>query len=177
MTLEQLDKTKAAAPKPGSLGEDTFGSVDADAFVEQYDKVAKSLGYSPTGLQPKGNRARLLAFLDKEHIEVYDYQAVRDHLAAIARSKSTMWDIHRWSWVRLSAYHEPIPFPVLLTAAKIHDALGTDVELFVSQIKSYPDPFLAVRARGDKEYFVVERWDEPTFRDTTKVKKSRSRSK
>jgi hypothetical protein len=66
----------------------------------------------------------------------------------------------------LVPYLKPIPLPVLLTAERIEERLPGEVSFFVSDIVSYPDPFLGVQLKADRDktIFVVERWDEPGFR-------------
>lgn len=63
-------------------------------------------------------------------------------------------------------YDKAVPLPVLLTAERIEERLPGEVSFFVSDIVSYPDPFLAVQLKADRQktMFVVERWDEPSFR-------------
>lgn len=63
-----------------------------------------------------------------------------------------------------SVYGKPLPLPVLLTVEKIATRFP-DALFFVSDEYHAPpimDPFLMVLYGG--EQFVVERWDEPSFR-------------
>lgn len=70
----------------------------------------------------------------------------------------------------MATYNEPIPYPVLDTMSKVIDRVKETApqqlqnELFfvVASLNKYPDPFLGV-GLGD-EFFVIERWDEPSFR-------------
>jgi hypothetical protein len=61
-------------------------------------------------------------------------------------------------------YGKPIPYPVLLTVKAIRDEFPT-AKFFVSDemhAERIPDPFLMVEIGGER--FIVERWDEPSFR-------------
>lgn len=61
-------------------------------------------------------------------------------------------------------YAKPIPYPVLLTVKAVVDACPS-ARCFVSdelQGEKIPDPFLLVVLAGEE--FVIERWDEPSFR-------------
>lgn len=64
-------------------------------------------------------------------------------------------------------YNKPIPYPVLLTVKKIADAFPEATFWVSDEAKVVPvpvlDPFLGVRY-ADK-FWIIERWDEPSFRD------------
>lgn len=62
-------------------------------------------------------------------------------------------------------YERPIPHAVLLTVKKIRDKFGDKVQFYASDYElPRPDPFLMVTGPGLDRY-VIERWDEPTFRE------------
>ncbi len=79
---------------------------------------------------------------------------------------------HGQVWLRV--YDKPIPYPVLVTVDKIVEKLGDSVKFLVSdyQTKGLPDPFLMVAGLSKRK--IVERWDEPGFRDrsTSRMKSS-----
>lgn len=63
-------------------------------------------------------------------------------------------------------YDEPVPYPVLLTVEKLAYQFRDDILFFVAALDKHPDPFLMCRLRSDwDKAFVIERWDEPGFRD------------
>lgn len=64
-------------------------------------------------------------------------------------------------------YVEPIPLPVLLTTQSIIRHFGDRVMFFIAAQRTDPDPFIAAGLRGPSgpsQIFVLERWDEPSFR-------------
>lgn len=77
-----------------------------------------------------------------------------------------------WNWTAngslmagVEPYQKPIPMPVLLTAQAIKRAFP-DARFYVSdevhERDAIRDPFLLVRFEGVS--YIVERWDEPSFR-------------
>ncbi len=74
-------------------------------------------------------------------------------------------------------YNKPIPYPVLVTMGKIVDeakAFNVVPEFFVNdyakpaerpQASARFDPFLAVSTSDSDSLFIIERWDEPGFRE------------
>ena len=63
-------------------------------------------------------------------------------------------------------YEKPVPVEVMMTAEKLADSLGPGVRFYVADLVRSTiriDPFLSVTAHGCPLY-VIERWDEPTFR-------------
>jgi hypothetical protein len=62
-----------------------------------------------------------------------------------------------------NAYTRPLPQAVLMTVKKIRDKFR-DALFYASDYEVRdPDPFLMVTGPG-LDYYVIERWDEPTFR-------------
>lgn len=91
-------------------------------------------------------------------------------------------DRYFWKWVPLRkrdiikgrnfndtdrrTYAKPIPYAVLVTIDKLQTAC-LDFKFFISDEldkSDIKDPFLLVTADMIKEYWIVERWDEPSFR-------------
>ncbi len=61
-------------------------------------------------------------------------------------------------------YSKAIPYAVLLSIKKLKDKFLDKVNFYVSDYEVRdPDPFLLVTGPG-LDYYVIERWDEPSFR-------------
>lgn len=64
-------------------------------------------------------------------------------------------------------YAKPVPMPVLATVARLLEKVP-DAKFFISDettlAERFKDPFLAVQLPGSEELYVIERWDEPSFR-------------
>ena len=102
-------------------------------------------------------------FLSENGITVYNAKAVERYMNSVTPNDS------RWEWVSVGSYTKAIPEAVLMTMAKIRDAYPLAV-FDVTEITWHPraiDPFLRVAlTRGpDYPWFIIERWDEPTFRE------------
>jgi hypothetical protein len=154
-------------------------------YLTEYRRIAQKVGYRCSEVETRVSKAELLEFLQAEGIGVYNYKAVEEYMNGLVAKENYAnrgWQTFTWIWASLrakdrsfnlatlsqpSTYEKPIPFPVLLTIEKIADRFGDKVNLFVSDIVNVPkpDPFLAVSVAGDKEKYVIERWDEPGFRD------------
>lgn len=72
-------------------------------------------------------------------------------------------------WYYIEPYKKPVPLPVLLTAREIATQF-TSARMYVSdEILAHEhrdpvlDPFLLVVIEGER--FIVERWDEPAYRE------------
>lgn len=73
--------------------------------------------------------------------------------------------------VRISfqIYEGAVPYPVLLTVKTIAKEVQ-EARFFISGIpRPQGDPFLAV-SNGFGDHFIIERWDEPNFRERTPAK-------
>ena len=166
---------------PVSLGEDR-------AFLERYRALAQKIGYHCAEVESKLDEAELVEYLHEQGIAPYDYKAVcfymhevvqqLNHSAQNRRMPSVWGDWaggveHEWRWSPLrkcdgeksELYTKPIPEPVLMTVAGLVERFGERVVLEISDLYTMPkpDPFLAVSVRGGERY-VIERWDEPSFR-------------
>ena len=85
-------------------------------------------------------------------------------------------------------YNKPIPYPVLLTIEKVVNAakkMGFQPTFYVSDYavsERLPersnrfDPFLAVGTSDSDALFVIERWDEPGFREEVYSKKRKAKA-
>jgi hypothetical protein len=164
-------------PKPELL---TIQREEAPDFGEEYNRLAAKVGILARAQTQAVTIPRILA---EEAIHVYDLARVEKYM-----DKKGYWD---WYFLRpqddgkllprrktftsrpnvYGAYHffgykEPVPFPVLLTVDKIVERVGSEAMFFVAALSYDPDPFLAVMSRYDwtRTMYVIERWDEPSFR-------------
>jgi hypothetical protein len=97
----------------------------------------------------------------------------------VERKRKNRFDYTDWNWhpikssngfwsgrpnhVSADVYNKPIPMPVMLTIDRI-ESLYPSARFYVSDIRDVKDPFLAVTVDGADTFFVIERWDEPSFR-------------
>ena len=145
--------------------------------LEEYQQVAARIGL--TGGAFLAERVR--AFLLEENIHIYSPKEVWEFLNR--KLGEGTWDLKgvrkvdvdyraNWIWhpvagVNISysdqLYAEAIPLPVLLTIDKIHSEFPDEAYFYVTSPRNTGDPFLLVSA-GSRS-FVVERWDEPDFRE------------
>jgi len=162
------------APQPSS--------AVATEYNAEYAALAEKVGFScPELLEQK-----LLNFLHENGYSTYDVARVANYMdVLIARLQSERPTVRlHWLWRPLRAqdvkdrpgreegfpasgdriYARPIPMPVLQTVADIAEKLP-DARFYVSDYEERkPDPFLAVKLSGMSKFFVIERWDEPSFR-------------
>lgn len=161
------------------------GVLDSD-IMKEYNRVALKLGVSarvsekPTKLAqtlrdlmiPVYDQAKVEEYMDRQAASKIQqwgwyplvHRSILDAVLPIRRVSATAWPHSRGAMQR-TQYAENIPLPVLLTAERISDACGSDAEFFVAAFTLSPDPFLGVRLKSNpSEFFIVERWDEPSFR-------------
>ena len=145
-----------------------------DEFVSEYNRVAKKLNVTAiaaTSLArvlvaeavPVIDRAAMERYMDKKGNWGwfrYAGKAVNFQIPRLTPTsfRSLFGPTHE------AAYEAPVPLPVLLTIEKISDALPGEVGFYVAAPETNPDPFLAAIHVTTREIFVVERWDEPSFR-------------
>lgn len=106
-----------------------------------------------------------LRFYNRKNVEAYLIK--QGKAAAVAAGKNekdygVLWRI-AIAWTPLASYTQPIPAPVLETIERVHDAFPA-AQFGISEVKEYPDPFLMVSLHG--ETFIIERWDEPAYRES-----------
>jgi len=145
----------------------------------EYARVCAEIGYTCGDLI----REKLKAFLHDEGIHIYNHkqvvayldeqlgndwewrglrQADVDELGASGNWHTTGEPRHVNFAVR--PYRGAIPLPVLLTIQKIQKAVP-EVFFYISSPKNNDGaPFLMVTTRSMGQY-VIERWDEPSFRE------------
>ena len=109
-------------------------------------------------------------------VRKFDAKAVSECYGLFNRSSSygelrNFWnfDNKRDAWVEHSVYQKPIPLPVLMTMDSLVEKLGPENLVFLVGDLSAPqpkdpDPFLSVTSPSFDCQFVIERWNEPSFR-------------
>jgi hypothetical protein len=166
--------------------EPTTTTIDpGEAIDAEYAALVADLGLSSVAM----DLARFKDWLHTSGLQVYQREEVQEYLHT--KYKVPVGNITSkvlWGWRPLRQadqiitravvyingevqrgappYAKPIPMPVLLTVKAVRD-LVPSAHFFVSdelQAERIPDPFLLVEIGS--ESFVIERWDEPTFRAT-----------
>jgi hypothetical protein len=144
----------------------------------EYVALSQQLGVNTIPLR----LCELAQIVREETLGTYSYERVVSYLdkqvAALRQSKSNRWLIQEWSWCPVKqypsyrhhsrhfssdVYNKPIPAEVLPTIVRVL-ARMPDAEFFVSDVEEFKDPFLGVTVPGSDTLFVLERWDEPSFR-------------
>lgn len=99
------------------------------------------------------------------------------------------WEHGRHGCISHNLYNKPIPYPVMVTMEKIVDAAKEykfNPMFFVSDFEERRvplqrstrfDPFLAVGTSDSDALFVIERWDEPGFREEVYSQKRAGKAK
>lgn len=157
----------------------------ADEERRVYIEKAKALGVINGALKEE----MLLNFLKESGLGFFSYEKVEaylDNMFGKARHRYSP----TWGWRPLrpedqgklsrdradvdrnpnngflgGTYQKAVPMPVLLTVQRVFEAVP-DVYFYVSDqvvVNGQTDPFLSVSAVGMTMY-VIERWDEPSFR-------------
>ena len=158
---------------------------------EEYKALAEKLGFNAE--MKVQDRTPLARFLKENLIQVYRFSSVDRYMKKLAGKTGSQWRYcwrparnadypHRsftsvrnekGDWVSVncnpSLYDKPIPFAALKTMETINDALGREVAFFVTDYEvkpvEWPDPFLAVMHLKSGEFYVIEKWDEPAYRE------------
>ena len=160
----------SGAPQPVPV------SLTVEEPDQEYIELSKRLGINKIPLQ----LIELARVVREVCIGVYEYEAVTWYLdRQVERTKKNRYDHIDWYWhpvkssnaiwfgrpshVSADVYNKPIPMPVMLTIARI-ESLYPAARFYVSDIREVKDPFLAVTVEGADTFFVIERWDEPSFR-------------
>ena len=144
----------------------------------EYVALSQKLGVNTIPLR----LCELAQIVREETLGIYPYPSVASYLdqqvAALSQGKANRWKIHEWHWrpvkpyasyrhgadhFSAEVYDKPIPPAVLPTIARLVKRMP-DVEFYVSDVDQFRDPFLAVTVPGSHTLFVIERWDEPSFR-------------
>ena len=160
--------------------------LDSDALAE-YVAVADSIGFSNPALA----RARLLNFLQREEIPVYDNDRVASFMGELVDKinserkrgdRDIVWAwraivngsrslVSGWSHNGMISQHEyerAVPLDALKTVSKIRGEFP-EARFYVTDYESVrPDPFLCVMLDGC-EHVVIAVWDEPDFKLTKRA--------
>lgn len=176
-------KMREPAREPSLMELGVIEALD-DAFAETYRGVATELGLNTAPMDAE----RFKGWITERGLRVYDRADVQEYLHCKYQVPvgNITHDV-KWGWRPLRAadrlkaprpetngsvqrstkpYAKAIPYPVLLTIRDIHQAFP-DARFFVSDefyAERIPDPFLMVEI--GHEQFIVERWDEQSFRGT-----------
>jgi len=171
--------------RPPAKEPSTVAIAEPEVIDAAYAALAGELGLQTAAI----DRERFKAYVRDAGLRVYDRAEVQEYLHAkygVPPGNVTTHVV--WGWRPLRAvdqrtvgigqsangvvqygaplYAKPIPYPVLLTIKAVRDA-APSAHFYVSDDfnrERIPDPFLLVEV-GD-EAFVIERWDEPSFRAT-----------
>ena len=127
--------------------------------------------------------AELEQVLREETLGVYDYTKVAAYLDEQCRQlnekrKPGLFRSYEWRWHPIreyccvygwlpnqsnEVYNKPIPPEIFPTIERILNRCP-EALFYVSDIRDFQDPFLAVTVKGADKMHVVERWNEPSFR-------------
>jgi hypothetical protein len=155
-------------------------AVTVDEPSEEFVQLSQQLGINKIPLR----LVELARVVREETMGVYPYEDVVRYLdkqvGKLAGVRSERWrSFYEWRWhpakeyssrhyrsashFDFIIYNKPIPQEVLSTIARIVDRIP-DAEFYVSDVQEFKDPFLGVTVPGSDTLFVIERWDEPSFR-------------
>lgn len=165
---------KTLTKQPISLDKDRTDEV----FVQSYDELAGRLGVAA---RAKVVISKLQSVLMEESIHVYDLAHVEKYMdgkgywgwfplrpidvkfsVLIGRVTPTNYAT-LYGVTETEVYPKAVPYPVLLTVDKILQRCDS-AYFFVAAPQTHPDPFLGVLSAQNSGLFVIERWDEPSFR-------------
>ena len=127
--------------------------------------------------------AELEQVLREETLGIYHYSKVEAYLDEQCRRldekrgpgvfRSYAWHWHPirdylnvYSWLPSQSsevYNKPIPPEIFPTMERILSRYSKAL-FYVSDIRDFPDPFLAATVKGADKLHVIERWKEPSFR-------------
>jgi hypothetical protein len=166
--------------------------ADVPDDLEAYIAKAKEAGLSEDS--PIFTEVKLVQAIQDNNFSCYDYKTVAEYLCKVFRRESWGWyplrsiDHSKTLWrpatlhaihndvnftkitshsgfMQSSFYTKPVPLPVLETIATLNKAVGPSLRCYVSDVvQVWADPFLLVMVYGGSRVFIVERWDEPSFR-------------
>ena len=145
----------------------------------EYEAVCTELGFTPTKLLEERALIEFQAFCDENSIPLYNLQAVEAYLEQQVRKtkKKFKGDYIIFTWEALRkqdhhyfkdhpgsavAYNKKVPIEALKTALTVAKHYP-EARFYVSDIKHYPDPFLAVVLPNIAEKQIIAVWDEPVY--------------
>jgi hypothetical protein len=166
-------------PVPVALAEDL--TIPVDEFSE-YRRIADKIGWKSDSVVEE----RFRHFFAENGMTVFPFEKVETFLDSefgVAKDGAPTWywrplrekdmqaklsmndehdgkngQINNDAW-----YQMEVPLPVLMTIEKVHDEIP-EACFYISESVEEGDPFLMVTAPGWVEVFVIERWNEPSFR-------------
>jgi len=175
-----LKQSRALLSIP-SLSEPTRSvAVSVDEPSVDYIRLSRKLGVNQIPLR----LVELAKIVREETLGIYPYEDVARYLdkqvEKLRGNRADSWrSFYEWRWhpVReysshryragahfdTSIYNKPIPQEVLPAIDRIVDRMP-DAEFYISDVQEYKDFFLGVTVLGSDTLFVIERWDEPSFR-------------
>ena len=144
-----------------------------------YREISQRLGINTIPLA----LVELEEVLRRKTLGVYDYSKVVAYLDEQCRRldeerKPGLFRSYEWRWHPIreypgvyswlptqsnQVYNKPIPPEVLPTIESILRCYP-EALFYVSDIRDFRDPFLAVTVQGADKLHVIERWEEPRFR-------------
>lgn len=159
--------------------------TDTDRPDAEYRARARRLGVkTPALLEVEMEEA-----IKAENLPIYNYDRVTAYLknlcdrqnAGKTRKLFSMEPWAEWRWLPLRerdflqdivqpkgmgarVYKQRVPDVVLEVIETLQNRLP-EAKFFVSEIVQVADPFLAVTVEGSEKLWVVQRWNEPAFRD------------
>ena len=178
--ISLLTRSRALLSIPALAEPHRNVAISVEEPSENYVRLSQRLGINKIPLR----LVELAKVVRQETLGIYPYEEVARYLdkqiEKLANSRSNRWSsFHEWRWHPVkdystrhyrsgshfdtSIYNKPIPEEILPTIARIADRFP-DAEFYVTDIDEFKDPFLGVTVPGSDTLFVIERWDEPSFR-------------
>lgn len=177
----ELEREASEPPVVPATPEVPMGvPAEADGRLDDdYKALALKLGVACE----ESLRLELQAALAEMGLRIYKMGAVTKYLIGLCpEGEFVCWktlrkrDAHGDSMAGPTKHHtrvnivydHPVPYPVLLTVDRLQERFGDEISFYVSDYEApIPDPFLlVVLSRGGADgQFIVERWDEPGFRE------------
>jgi hypothetical protein len=175
-----LRQTRALLTIP-ALSEPSRGTIVlTEEPGEEFVQLSRKLGINKIPLR----LAELAQVVREETLGVYPYEDVARYLdkqvERLMSGKSDSWRFrYEWRWHPVKeysshrswsdspfdsrVYNKPIPPEIMVTIERMLDRMA-DAEFYVTDVQNYKDPFLGVTVPGSDTLFVIERWNEPAFR-------------
>lgn len=186
MGRERTAPTAPPAEEP--VGSNPPAPAIAGEELNEYEQLAKEIGFAPPHLDVE----RFKAHLAELGLRVYDRAKVKAYLDQEWGKATSTFSGTRvpWCWrpmreadrrnnafslmdtdqvmPGLAAYDKAVPMPVLMTVKNILEKFP-DAKFYICDLvreheqPQNKDPFLMVEVGS--ESFIVERWDEPKYRE------------
>ncbi len=176
-----LNEPEAVVKETVPVAESEDLSIPSDEF-SQYRRIADKIGWRSDSVDDE----RFRHFFAENGINVFPIEKVESYLNS--EFGPYKQGTPTWYWRPLREkdmqaqlgmsgrdrkngqinndgwYQLEVPLPVLMTIEKIYDAIP-EARFYVSESVEEGDPFLMVTGSGfTGAVFVIERWNEPSFR-------------